>query len=586
MTPLTVIPAPGAGSEVAPVQVRLGPWAAARCRRRIHLDAAAGGPRIVLSTAARRALDDLAEHRELVIEQLRTTHGISAAVAETPESGRLPRSDGRLESRSPGTRNTAWRSTRAPIVLAPEMTTATRSGAADLLVWAGDGYLPVIIRVHRTRDRGAGAPISPLAKPLDVRPDPTHRVRRNRADRLTLAHHYRQLQALNCASATARGGVIGRGSPTDGAGRPDTIGGEDDGSVIVWHDLDGAGSSTLHDYDLRFDDRLAVASAAVSGVRPLAWPSRVAECRRCPWWARCGPELRAAADISLLLSGADVEVARAAGIRAIPELADLDPAAAKSLPLTVTQVGSAQVRARAWCVGAVLVRTDPRSAIRRADVELDVDAESYGEDGAYLWGAQLSGADVGLPPGYRSFVTWQHLPSPTQGAVFGQFFGYLMQVREAAATRGLSFAVYCYARAAEERWMLGLARRYSGLPGVPDPRAVAAFCASSQWVDLLLEIKRQFVATGSLRLKELASAIGYSWRDPEPGGENSMAWYRAAVDGQSDQSATSAAADAGSAHPMAGRVVRYNEDDVLATLAVRRWITEHLDELPTVADLQ
>jgi predicted RecB family nuclease len=37
---------------------------------------------------------------------------------------------------------------------------------------------------------------------------------------------------------------------------------------------------------------------------------------------------------------------------------------------------------------------------------------------------------------------------------------------------------------------------------------------------------------------------------------------------------------------MARRVVRYNEDDVLATLAVRRWITEHLDELPTVADLQ
>jgi predicted RecB family nuclease len=94
------------------------------------------------------------------------------------------------------------------------------------------------------------------------------------------------------------------------------------------------------------------------------------------------------------------------------------------------------------------------------------------------------------------------------------------------------------------------------------------------------------VATGSLRLKELARAIGYSWRDPEPGGENSMAWYRAAVDGHSDRTATSMAADAGSAHPMARRVVRYNEDDVLATLAVRRWITEHLDELPTVADLQ
>jgi predicted RecB family nuclease len=159
-----------------------------------------------------------------------------------------------------------------------------------------------------------------------------------------------------------------------------------------------------------------------------------------------------------------------------------------------------------------------------------------------------------------------------------------MQVRAAAEERGLSFAVYCYARAAEERWMLGLARRYSGLPGVPDPRAVAAFCASPQWIDLLLEVKRQFVATGSLRLKELARAVGYSWRDPEPGGENSMAWYRAAVDGQADQGHD--VDPTWSAHPMAGRVVRYNEDDVLATLAVRRWITEHLDDLPTVADLQ
>ena len=142
--------------------------------------------------------------------------------------------------------------------------------------------------------------------------------------------------------------------------------------------------------------------------------------------------MRAAADISLLLSGDDVEVARAAGIATIPDLADLDSVAAKKLRLTVAQVGSAQIRARAWRRGAVLLRLDPRSAIRRADVEVDIDAESYGEDGAYLWGAQLSGADVGMAPGYRSFVTWQHLPSPTQGQVFGEFYGYLMQVRQAA----------------------------------------------------------------------------------------------------------------------------------------------------------
>ena len=128
------------------------------------------------------------------------------------------------------------------------------------------------------------------------------------------------------------------------------------------------------------------------------------------------------------------------------------------------------MRARAWQRGAALVRVGSRSSISRADVEIDVDAESYGEDGAYLWGAQLSGADVGLPAGYRAFVTWEQLPSPAQGEVFGSFFGYLMQVRAAAAARGLSFAVFCYAKAAEERWMLGLARRYAELPGVPDAR--------------------------------------------------------------------------------------------------------------------
>ena len=78
-------------------------------------------------------------------------------------------------------------------------------------------------------------------EPLAVRSDPMHRARRNRADRLALAHHYRQLVELGCASSTARGGVIGRGSFTDGAGRADLIGGEDDAAVIVWHELDAPG---------------------------------------------------------------------------------------------------------------------------------------------------------------------------------------------------------------------------------------------------------------------------------------------------------------------------------------------------------
>ncbi|MGS0683863.1 TM0106 family RecB-like putative nuclease [Nakamurella sp. GG22] len=557
-------------SADAPAPIRLGPSAAGRCRRRIHLDAAAPDRRAEISAATRRALDELAEHRERVLSSIlgkaRNVPGVSVGGPQTPP-------DPRVEQQVP-----AWRTVPQPVVIGPEMSVGSRSGGADLLIWAGDGYLPVVIRAHRTRDTGSGANSSTLAAPLDVRLDGAHRARRHRADRLALAHHHRQLVELGCASATARGGVIGLGSPTDGGGRVDGSGPDDDAAVIVWHRLDIPGASTLDDYDERFGDRLAVAMAAASGAPALALPSRIAECRRCPWWPSCSAELSAAGDVSLLLTGDDVETARAAGLSTIADLAGVQGPVLSALPFVVTPPTLARVRARAWQLGSPLVRIGRRTAIVRADVELDVDAESYGEDGAYLWGATLSGADVGLPRGHRSFVTWDRLPSASQGTVFGEFFQYLMQVRAAAEARGLTFAAFCYARSAEERWMLGLARRYAGLPGVPDAAAVEAFCASPQWVDLLREIKRHFVVPGSLRLKELAGSMGFRWRDPEPGGENSMAWYREAV-------VDDPSADPQRARGMAARVIRYNEDDVLATLAVRRWITAHLGELPTVAEL-
>jgi len=548
-----------AGPDVPdPLRVRLGAAAAARCRRRVHLDAASTEQRTV-AAAALRAMDELAEHREMVLRAIRTEHDDPPAVD-------------------------SWRTRPEPIVVSPMLPAGIRAGAPDLLVWAGDGYLPVIIRAHRTRDAGDGAKCAPVTDPLSVWTDPQHRARRHRSDRLALAHHYRQLTDLGCASTTVMGGVIGRGSRTDGAGpsRP-ADGPEDDATVIVWHPLDAGGSAALQDYDRRFADRLAIARAAAAGLPPLAFPSRIGECRRCQWWPRCSAELRATGDISLLLTGDDVQVARAAGVGTIEALASLSPAGILGLARALAQPAHVQVRARAWQAGIPLVRMDHQASIRRADVEIDVDAESYGEDGAYLWGALLSGADVGLAPGYRSFVTWDRLPSPAQGAAFGSFFDHLMQVRAAAAARGLSFAAFCYGKAAEERWMLGLARRYAGAAGVPDEGAVTGFCASPQWVDLLLEIRRQFVLPGSLRLKALAAEIGFSWRDPEPGGENSLAWYRAAIGTDAGKPSEQRPAPD---NPMAQRLLCYNEDDVQATLALRRWLTARLTQLPTVADLE
>ena len=65
-------------------------------------------------------------------------------------------------------------------------------------------------------------------------------------------------------------------------------------------------------------------------------------------------------------------------------------------------------------------------------------------------------------------------------------------------------------------------------------------------------------------------------RDAEAGGENSMRWYRDAVgmDG----------------HPpveqQRERLLQYNEDDVRATCAVRRWMSsEAVSDMPYAGDL-
>ena len=111
---------------------------------------------------------------------------------------------------------------------------------------------------------------------------------------------------------------------------------------------------------------------------------------------------------------------------------------------------------------------------------------------------------------------------------------------------------------------------------MPSPAEVRDFTASGSWVDMYEMLGREFVAAGSKRLKAVAPIAGFAWRDPEPDGANSMVWYERAVgsDGSSPDPASRT------------RLLQYNEDDVLATRALRIWMTDRAaSQTPTVADL-
>jgi predicted RecB family nuclease len=532
-----------------------------RCRRRVHLEhdpTAADAPRAVLDAAAQRRIADAGAHRRSVADRLAHHHTTDWAEIspELPADQRCAATLALLIRGAPF----VW----GGLLLADAA--EGRRGGVELLVRHRDGYLPVIVVRHKVTDPGSGARTSPLTQPSPAAActDPNRKVRPQSRDQLRLAHAVRLLQAAGLAPrGRATGGVIGL-----------------EADVVVWHDLAAptwpGGRSAMAEYDARFADRLAVARAAATAAEPLAQPSRVTECRSCPWWPTCGPALRASRDVSMVLRGEDVAVWRAAGLSTVDALAALDPAGEAPAPMAGMSFRDAVLLARAWQRNLTLVRRNRHIAVPRADVELDVDMESFDESGAYLWGCLLSGSDIGMPGGYRAFATWEPVPTSDEARSFAAFWRWLSDVRCRAAERGLSFSAYCYNEQAENRWMLSSAERFASAPGIPTTAAVREFITSHQWVDLYAVVSAEFLCAHGKGLKTIAPAAGFSWHDPEASGENSMRWYSDAVGlagGEPDPT-------------QRARLLTYNADDVHATRALRLWMSSaQVNDVPYAGDL-
>jgi predicted RecB family nuclease len=546
-------------------QVVLDAAAVFRCRRRVHLEhdpSAADAPRAAPDPSLEQRRSDAAAHRVEVGALLASLVG--AGWVEVPPGPARDRATATVEALKGGAAY-VWNA------LLPWDPDGGRSGEVDLLVRAGDGgYRPLIVVRHRVTDPGTGALTSPLGPPAAelAEPDQARRPRSHTRDQLRLAHLVRMLQALGYADGTdpVLGGVIGL-----------------DADVVLWHDLSSpswpGGRSTLAEYDSRFADRLAVASAALHHQPALAQPSRITECRRCPWWPTCELVLARRHDISLVLRGEDALVLRAAGLHTVGQLAECDPAGEPPAPLHGTPFADAVALARAYERGLPLVRRVAEVPVARADVEVDVDMESFGEGGAYLWGALLStpgGVDIGESVGYRAFATWQPLPTDDEARSFAEFWGWFAGLRRRCASRGLTFTAYCYNEQAENRWLLGSAERFAGRPGIPSLHEVREFIESDAWVDLFAVVSRWFLCAQGKGLKRVAPAAGFAWHDPEASGENSMRWYRDAV-----------GMDGAAPDPrQRERLLRYNADDVHATRILREWMcSPALAEVPLASDL-
>ena len=103
----------------------------------------------------------------------------------------------------------------------------------------------------------------------------------------------------------------------------------------------------------------------------------------------------------------------------------------------------------------------------------------------------------------------------------------------------------------------------------------AAAYAEEQFVDLLEIVKNHYFGAAGLGLKLMARHAGFCWRDSDPGGLNSQAWFAEAV--HADDATRAGRRSATGAGLQRGRCARHRPPQsvaaspVIAASRVRRW---------------
>lgn len=464
-----------------------------------------------------------------------------------------------------------------------------RTGGPNILIRGQDQpegqprYHPVEVKWHKIIERGRSmrgqVEASLIYSTLD-QPSPaeareldrhTMRIASREPDLIQLAHYHRLLEAAGFASdEDPRAAIIGT---DDTLGRP----------VLSWVDLgqplvrtfsrrepEGWRLRSLlerYDHEHRFRVDVAIVAQSQTGdprrdPPPLVHPIVTGECTRCQWWEHCRPQLHPD-DVSLRIDKGPLDVReisslRRHGIATVTDLAeaDVDRLLEWYLPEVTHRTGAesrlrvAARRAR-MLLSAVLIERETEGAIEvaAAEVEVDFDIETAANGRIYLWGFYVVAGDEKY---YRQFSTFADLDGEAETRLAREALSWLQDL--AAGPRSLT--VYHYS-AYEVAALRALSDRER------DPVLDwAVEYATDQFVDLLEIVKAHFFAVGGLGLKVIAQQAGFSWRDDDPGGLNSQRWFAEAVHGET-------AAVRAQARQ---RVLEYNEDDVMATAQVRRWL--------------
>ncbi len=401
-------------------------------------------------------------------------------------------------------------------------------GVPDLLVRLDDGYAPVDVKHHRViGQRGFPARVA-SADHLEDTGGARRSFRSERAiDLLQVAHYWQLLDSLGHANPRRLAGIIG----------------SEPAITCLWVELANGNPRILDRYHTALDTAVEVVEAGrrkpETPLVPAVWRG---ECRSCPWAEFCRAELESVDHVSLLpaIDANDTEQLLAAGVATTARVASLIPGAAVG---DVEISNEAILQARARDAGALLRRAGADLALPDATVEIDFDIETYG---GVLYLAGLLITDRG-DSSFEPIADWTGTPEGER-QVLSDLFAFFDEV----ATSGTAVV---YHWTGYERTILNAAAERHRL-------SLRSALSVDDWFDryacdLWAWTKRRFVSPDGYSLKVIAPLCGFGWRDDDPGGAQSELWYADVLRGDGSQK---------------GRLLEYNEDDVAAQLAIRRWV--------------
>jgi len=300
------------------------------------------------------------------------------------------------------------------------------------------------------------------------------------------------------------------------------------------------------DFEADFADALREVEKLVAGAE-TSEPVLSSGCGQCEWYRKCRRWVEDTHDpTGLFFVGKQKFALKQRGLATIDVIARMDVKRYLKGPEKIPGLGEKSLermkrRAQVMLAGEPEIR--PGFSFPQAEEEIYFDIEDDPTQGlVYFFGMVLRDRS-----GRDDFLYFQADGPEEEENTVRLFWDFVRDHPQAV------FYVYSHK---ERSTLRALMERYD-----LDSAVFEQYCARE--LDLYkFVVDHSDWPTYSYGIKQIARQVGFSWRDPDPSGANSIAWYNDYLKDTSRKE-------------LLQRILEYNEDDCRAMIAIKRYFEQH-----------